>query len=1645
ETLRRIPNKGINYGVLKYLTTKARQTVSPMINALREGPLREGPEISFNYLGQFDTAIGNEPGIFQISSMSSGDAVSPEMEQTTLIDINGMATADGLRMNISYNRLQFDDKNIERLATLFKTNIQKIIHHTMSRKEKELTPSDLGYTGITIEELHRITGTVKRRLGENIKISTIYPLSPMQNGMLFHHIAGDNTGAYFEQTLFGIEGKLDVQLFKKSIDKLTERYDVLRTIFVHEGLDKPLQLVLEPGENQVRFVSEDISHIKEKHRIQAALETLRRKDKEKGFNLAQLPGEIPMRITIFKTGVQAYHILWSYSHLLMDGWCMGIIFKELMQFYYNLKEAAPPLQLEPVTPYRKYIRWLEKQDNEEAKEFWQKYLEGYEQIAELPKAKKTKEGDISNIEYKQAHLEGEIEPAETTRLTGIAQRNGTTLNLVLQTLWGLLLMKYNDTADVVFGAVVSGRPAAIEGIENMVGLFINTVPVRVTAGADREFLQALKTMHDKTAKTNTYEYQSLAEVQAGSSIKGPLFDHIMAFENYPVAEELKQSTKKQGMTLEINSMETREQTNYSFNIIIAPGERIKIKFSYNTTVYDNCYVENTRLHFIEVIKQVTRNPQLHLDEIRILTEKEKKQILHDFNDTAADYPKDKTIHQLFREQVGKTPDNIAIVGSTQYAVGKEETVGISGGIHEFHQDTPSTQSILSTHEPPLQESAVTYRELDEKSNHLAALLQSKGVEPGQTGSGTGAIVAIMAERSIEMIICILGILKAGAAYLPIDSHYPVERIEYMLKDSNAGILVNGCREFKEIDRLNEEIAIMDIHVLYKPFYSMESRGPAPRISNPASSFAYIIYTSGTTGRPKGTIILHRSLVNLCTWHNGYYEVTQQDNATQYAGIAFDAAVWEIYPYLVKGASIHIPDDNTKLDIERLSRYYRRGNITISFLPTQFCGQFMAEAGYISSLRVLVTGGDKLNRFVKREFKVYNNYGPTENTVVSSVFPVTTQLDDIPIGKPVGNVQMYILNKRGSTLQPVGLAGELCISGAGLAIGYLNKPELTAERFVKAGRQLAVGSWQEKEKQKTKENVPENGRQTTQDKTKSTFPNNQSPITNNYFYRTGDLACWLPDGNIRFLGRIDRQVKIRGFRIETGEIENSLLKHPGIKETAVLCRQRETGDNFLYAYYVAESIPLPEAGTGRRGEPRVHPSTQQPEANLKNYLSKFLPGYMIPSFFIKLDKIPLTANGKTDHKALTQIPVSNTQLPAHIAPGNNIEKKLAEIWGEILEVEKEKLSIDEDFFNIGGHSLNATVMAARIHKEINARLPLEAIFKHSTIKALAEILKEYVTEKYTAIAASEKKEFYIASSAQKRLYVLQRMDLSNTVYNMPQIIPLAEGTDTLKLEEIFQELIRRHESLRTSFHMKTGTPVQKVQSAVPFKIEIITASTHGGEQLTALQRSFFRPFDLRQAPLFRVGLVNVTDTPTGQLLLLDMHHIITDGTSQEILIKEFSALYAGERLPRLKLRYRDYAEWQNSGKQKELRLKQEETWLKIFAAELPVLNLPTDYPRPGIQDFEGNSITFKLSDDETGSLKRAAKENEITLYMTILSIFTILLSKLAGQEDIIVGTPTAGRRHADLENVIGMFVNTLAMRNYPEGGKSAASYFREVKE
>ncbi|HLP61089.1 MAG TPA: amino acid adenylation domain-containing protein, partial [Candidatus Deferrimicrobium sp.] len=949
-------------------------------------------------------------------------------------------------------------------------------------------------------------------------------------------------------------------------------------------------------------------------------------------------------------------------------------------------------------------------------------------------------------------------------------------------------------------------------------------------------------------------------------------------------------------------------------------------------------IERFIMYFKKIVRSIVNEPGIKLQHTDIIPEQEKERLIVVFNNTDEVYSIDKTIYHLVEEQVERTPDYIAL-------------------------------SVLSVRPVRL-----SYRELNKKSNQLAYVLRGKGITHN-------AAVALMIRRSTEMIVSILGILKSGGAYLPIDYSYPRERKQRMLKDSAAKLLLmEGNEGFENIGAC-ESIDIRD-----KDLFNGNTQNPG--IENRGDDLIYTIFTSGSTGLPKGSGVYHRGFMNLMHWYVKEFALNSRDSVLLLTSLSFDLTQKNIYAPLSVGGILHIPGSDYFEPSALLQKLWKNRVTWINCTPGMFYKliEVKEDRNLLSGLRYVFLGGEPISvkmllgwlESAECNAELVNTYGPTECTDVCTYYRLSDwkhyREGAVPIGKPIYNMQLYVLN-RDLQIIPMGAAGELFIAGAGVGAGYLNHGQLTCEKFVKIS---LTGN---------------------------------RPVES---YRTGDLARWLQTGNIEFLGRIDHQVKIRGFRVELGEIEKCLLNYPGINEAVVWAREEGGGDKSLCAYIVSHK--------------------KCDATGIREFLAKELPGYMIPSYFVQLEKIPLTSNGKVNGKALPKPELDLGEI--YTAPRNEMEEKLVEIWAGVLGKGTviDRIGIDASFFELGGHSLKATVLAARIHKELNVKLPLAELFKNPTIRGLAEYIRGNAADIYESIMPVEEKEYYGLSFAQQRMYILQQMDLNNTAYNMPEIIPLTEEIDIDRLEGPFKKLLKRHDSLRTSFHMTGDQPVQVVHPGVDFKIEKF-------EEPVVYR--FVRAFDLSQAPLLRVGQFKSCEGKN--YLAVDMHHIISDGVSHQILREDFTALYEGKELPPLRLQYKDFAQWQNSPKEIQRLDGQMSYWLKEFAGEIPVLELPMDYPRPISQSFAGNSIDFEIATEDTRALNKIALQGGATLFMVLAAAVNILLSKLSGQEEIIVGTPMAGRRHADLEKIIGMFVNTLALRNFPAGDRTFKEFLADIKE
>ncbi|MCY9332377.1 amino acid adenylation domain-containing protein, partial [Bacillus haynesii] len=1334
-----------------------------------------------------------------------------------------------------------------------------------------------------------------------------YRTSPAQQRMYMLSMLENERGAYHIPMALLVEGRINVIQLENALKTFLQRHEILRTGFEIQN-NELIQKIYENVEFRLEYECLDAS-ITDQH---ALMEITSRYCKEsiKPFDLSRPP---LMRAKLIKIDDIRHILVMNFHHIISDGVSQGILMNEILELYSN--EPLPEVSVQ----YKDYVEWNHTFNQSDAMKKQEAYwLDVYRDIpSKLDFPYDYKRHHIDTFEGSSVFLEMGQELSDHIRK--LAKHTGTTLYTVMLSAYYVLLNKYTNQTDIVVGTAAAGR--LHPDLQDVFGVFVNTLALRNevdTSNSFKEFLQQTKERTIAAFDNSEYPFDDLIRKLNGvrESNRNPLFDTMFVLEDARMFTKQKGDVKLSPIIFELDNA----KFDMIFNVLDFE-QKIVLNIEYSTSLFKEETIQKIAEDYFRILEEVSENRDVALYQIDMISRQEKRTLLESFNHTKTAYPKGKAIHQLFEEQAKRIPDHTAVVFEDQ---------------------------------------KLTYRQLNEKANQVARLLREKGVKPD-------TLVGIMMERSSDMITAILGVLKAGGAYLPIDPEYPLERMRYMAFDSQVKVIVSDVPLAKGLTAESIELIHMDDERIAE-----QDRSDIDNV-NQSGDLAYVIYTSGSTGKPKGVMIEHQSLINLCRWHQSCFEVGQNDNSSIYASISFDAFVWELFPYITAGATVHVLNQETRLDVEKLNRYFHDHHITISFLPTPVCEQFTALDNH--SLRTLLTGGDKLNVFKEKSYQIVNNYGPTENTVVATSFPIDKSYQNIPIGKPIDNVKVYILNKD-LQLCPLGASGELCIAGEGLARGYVNRPELTREKFI------------------------------------------ENPfVPGERMYRTGDLAKMLPDGNIQFLGRVDQQVKIRGYRIEPGEIENQLLKYEKIEEAAVIAREDGDHDPYLCAYVKAKKEVEPE--------------------KIRAFLKKSLPDYMIPQHFVQLDRLPLTVNGKVDKKSLPVPERSAAMDRRYEAPRDQMEEKLVSIWEEALGINK--IGINSNFFEVGGHSLKAAALVSTIHKELNVKLPLRQIFETPTIKGLREYIGAAKESAFTSIGKTEEKPYYRLSSAQKRLYILCQAG-SHVAYNMPFAMTIEGDFDIRRFENTLKNMVKRHESFRTSFVMIDGEVMQQIEKEIDFQVAY---SDIGKESAEEKIKSFIRPFHLKKAPLLRAEVVKVNERE--HLLMFDMHHIISDGVSTDIFVQELGALYEGKSLEPFHIQYKDYAEWEKSHARRDELKRQEEYWLKTYKGDIPVLDLPTDHKRPLTKSSEGDTVTAAIESETFRKLQHMAKENGVTMYMLLLAGYTALLSKYTGQEDIIVGTPAAGRNHEDIQNLIGMFVNTLAIRNHPEGKKTFRHYLQEVKE
>lgn len=1121
------------------------------------------------------------------------------------------------------------------------------------------------------------------------------------------------------------------------------------------------------------------------------------------------------------------------------------------------------------------------------------------------------------------HLPFEFSPQLSARLMKLRNNNDVRLNMVLLTGITVLLSKYAGSRDIVVGMPIYKQEQEKE--------FINTIlPIRSSVEDTQSFKELLLAVREtigKAVEHQNYPFPVIFEELRlpWRGLQVPLFDVMMLLEN------IHESSYIKGQDTSVTVTFRRD------------GDHVSGQWQYRSDKYDRPTMERIAAHFTRVMEAVLGDVNTLPGDISLLDEAEKKIIVEEFNGRTGEYRRDITLHQWFEEQVEQTPDNLAIVG----AEGEEP---------------------------------VTYRQLNAMANQIALRLRHMGVRPDD-------LVGLMVEPSWKMAAGILGILKSGAAYLPFDLDYPEERIQFMMNDSAAKILVTGTT-LKDLSRFSCHMINLDDPAVFEG----ETGNPEPAAS--PANLAYVIYTSGTTGWPKGVLVEHQQVTAYLASFFDQFHIGPGDVSIHLTSVAFDAFVEEMYPVLLRGGTFGIPGRNDMLDIARLSEFVLRHRVTMIDCTPLMLHELdkMSGGGLPPSLRIVISGGDVLKpahvSHLKETGGVFNTYGPTESTVCAAYYHYTGTRDEkiIPIGKPILNYNVYILDRKRQLLPP-GIGGEIGISGPGVTRGYLNRPELTRERFV------------------------------------------PDPVDSSLrLYLTGDRGRWMPDGNILFLGRIDRQVKIRGYRIETGEIEKRLEQHEAVSGAVVTIGEDKSGEKYLVAYAAAEKAD---------------------ETELRHYLMARLPDYMVPQFFVVVEQFPRTPSGKIDKRALPEPRV--TSKVEYVEPRDDIERAIRDTWREVFGFER--IGVHDNFFDIGGHSLKGIQVINGIHKALNVKIGVENIFQYPTIAQLAEIVKAGKGSGYGRIEPQPERDFYEPSYAQKRFWILSQLNPQSPAYNMYAGLPLLLDDRDI-LEKAFHRLIERHESLRTSFKEVDGQLVQCVATDVPFQLSVsdlreLPAEEEEKRTVEISENVKKTVFQMDTPPLLRAVVVRGRDKSE---LLMVTHHLVFDGSSVAIFMKEFDLICTAlvlEQEPELEpmpVQYKDFAHWQNrlmdSGEGMGQAL---DFWKEQLGGDLSPLPLPYDFALDQMQTRESRGYVYQIPGPVKDRLNEVAHEANATLFMVLLAGINLLFSFLTGRQDIILGGPAEARQHEDLSNVIGLFANTIVFRSQIDRQEIFTDFLRRVRE
>jgi len=1382
------------------------------------------------------------------------------------------------------------------------------------------------------------------------------PLSYAQQRLWFLNQLGEGSGAEYNVIVaLRLKGELDLDALGRTINTIVERHESLRTHFAE--LDgKPLQVI--ETEARITIPVQDFSELCEELQRERVHEALAEEGKEP-LDLSRGP---LFRAKLLKLGERAHILLRSMHHMVSDGWSQEVFNREFMILYETYREQRENPLKPLAVQYADFALWqrerLEGGALEQGLRYWKQQLGGIPERLDLPTDRPRPAVQTFGSDVCRVSLSAEL----TGALKRQSQENQATLYMTLLAGLGVLLSRYSGQEDIVVGSPIANRREA--QLEGMIGFFVSTLAVRIRPRAEitvRELLREVR----KTA-LEAYSHQDVPferlvqELSPKRSLsRTPLMQVWFALHSRPWKPQ-----RLKG--LEIEPIEIDDVTaHFDLDLHVwSNGQQLTLNWIYNVDLFDRWRMEQMVRHYRRVLEAMVSDPDRKLGEIDLLGAEERHRILRALNATAREVP-GKCIHELFEEQVEKNPQAVAVVYEKQY---------------------------------------LTYGELNERANQLAHYLIGRGIGPED-------LVGICIERSLEMILAILGILKAGAAYLPLDPQYPTERLAFIVEDAGPACVLATDGIAPHLPAW-ERLVILGEKKETPEVSARSVRNPRERdrIGKVTSgNAAYVIYTSGSTGSPKGVVVTHANAARLFEATRGWFQFGAEDVWTLFHSYAFDFSVWEIWGALLHGGRLVVVSYSVSRSPEEFLDVLTREKVTVlnqtpsAFYQLLHAGQRGLQREGRLKLRYVIFGGEalelkRLQEWYEREgdaAQLINMYGITETTVHVTFMrldreSVERELWSL-IGRELADLGLYVLDARLEPV-PIGVPGELYVAGAGLARGYLNRPGLTAERFV-ADPYGAAGT---------------------------------------RMYQTGDLVRWREDGNLEFLGRVDNQVKIRGYRIELGEIERALQSQEGVAEAVVVSREDEVGEKRLIGYVV------PKAGE------------EINSGSLRRELGQILPEYMVPAAVMVLEAFPLTANGKVNRKALPE-PEYEAGVE-YRGPRTPQEEILCNLFSEVLKVQR--VGLDDDFFELGGHSLLALRLVSRIQKTLGIDVTVDALFESPSVGQLSGRLRE-ATSTRQALVKKARPEPLPLSYAQQRLWFLDQLaEGSSTEYNVPVALRLKGDLSLDALERTIHTIVERHESLRTHFTEVNGEPVQVIEPEVRIAIPVEDLSELSDELRRervreALAEEASESFDLSRGPVLRAKVLKLGERK--HILCRTMHHIVSDGWSQGVFNREFMTLYEAYREQRenplkpLAVQYADFALWQREWLQGGALEQRLGYWKEQLAGIPERLELPADRPRPTLRTFAGEICQASLAAELTGALKRLSQQHQATLYMTLLAGFGVLLSQYSGQDDIVVGSPIANRQEAQLEEMIGFFVNFLVMRIRPRAEITVRELLTEVRK